>query len=85
MYVDSTGELRDIYVNSKVLRSPETEAICDDPSGIIWLVTSAETESLRDLYLSEAQREWLDSVRRNFSAVFVGRDNITSVYKLPCS
>ena len=85
MYIDSAGELRDIYVNSKVLRSTETESICNDRSQTIWLVTSAETENRRDLYLSEKNREWLDRVRRDFSAVYVGRDKITSVYRLLCS
>lgn len=84
MFVDSSGILRDIYVGSRVFDSNVPETACNDSSGTVWLVTSAETEKRRDSYLSDLQREWYDRVRHNFSPVFKGRDGITSVYKLPC-
>lgn len=85
MYFDSAGILRDIYVNSRVLRSTDPETLCNDHASTIWLVTSAETEFHRDLYLSDEQRQWLDNVTQHFRAVYVGRDDTTSVYKLSCS
>ena len=85
MYLDSAGTLRDIYVNSKVLRSTATDSVCNDHSGTMWLVTSAETEGHRDLYLSDEQRGWLARVKRDFSPVYLGRDKTTSVFRLPCS
>ncbi|MBU2677987.1 MAG: glycosyltransferase family 39 protein [Gammaproteobacteria bacterium] len=84
MYVDSEGVLRDVYVNSKVLRSAEIFDVCTIHSGAAWVVTSAESEDRRHLSLSNAQREWLEGVMRNLEPVFVARDKTTSVYRVPC-
>jgi hypothetical protein len=81
----SNGELRDIYVASKLLLEPQPpDSLLAVPGGRVWLITSGETYHRRDYYLSAAQGRWLDSLEAAVEPAFTGRDGTSHVYCLNC-
>ena len=79
------GELRDIYVLSRIL--PEVsmlDSLALHAEGRVWLITSGETRSRRDRYLSQEQGRWLDRLEASGVPAVVGRDGWTRVYCLNC-
>ena len=86
VYRAPDGALRDIYVNSQILRDVAiVDSLLAHAAGRVWVITSGETYRERDYYLDDAQRRWLDSLEATLAPVFTGRDGVTRVYCLNCS
>jgi len=84
LYRGKDQNLHDIYVGSIVATTEILETLTKDKNRRIWLITSGETYSRRDLYLREGQLQWLENIELNYSPVFTGKDKITQVYCLGC-
>ena len=85
LYLASDGRPRDVYVNSALLSTVSgMEEVVRSAAGRVWLITSGETASRKDWYLSKEQRSWLDSLEATVQPAFVGEDGVTSVYCLNC-
>ena len=78
--VDPEGRQRDIYVGALLQAEPPDPALLEQDSIGVWLVTSGETASARDWYLSPVQGAWLDDLERTVEPRFVGEDGLTKVY-----
>ena len=86
LYSAAEGDLRDIYVGSRLLAEPrDQEDLLAAPGGRVWLITSGETYSGRSYYLSATQAQWLDSLETAREPMFVGRDGVSRVYCLNCT
>lgn len=85
VYRAPDGALRDIYVNSQILRDVAlVDSLLTHAAGRVWVITSGETYGERDYYLDDAQRRWLDSLEATLAPAFTGRDGVTRVYCLNC-
>ncbi|MFQ5688801.1 MAG: glycosyltransferase family 39 protein [Gemmatimonadota bacterium] len=85
LYPAADGGLRDIYVDSRLLRgAAELDSLIAAVRGRAWLITSGETLPRRDRYLDEWQRRWLDSLEAVAAPVFQGLDGVSRVYCLNC-
>ncbi len=84
LYKGKDGNLHDIYVNSIVTTPKILDFLTNNKNQKIWLITSSETYYLRDLYLSDNQRQWLETIENSYTPVFTGKDEITRVYCLNC-
>jgi 4-amino-4-deoxy-L-arabinose transferase-like glycosyltransferase len=85
LYVAADGELRDIYVGSRLLMEPPPpDSLITAPDGRVWLITSGETYGGRSYYLSARQAHWVDSLESALVPAFTGRDGISRVYCLNC-
>jgi hypothetical protein len=85
LFATPEGDVRDIYVGSKLLASPlAPDSLLESPEGRVWLVTSGETFPLRSYFLNPAQGQWLDSLETAREPSFVGRDGVTKVFCLNC-
>ncbi len=85
LYKGEEGQLRDIYVASRLLEEPQMLLDSVQASGrTLWVVTSAETIDRPTYYLTGDQREFLDAVMLNGAEVYRGRDGVTNVYCLNC-
>ncbi|KPJ89561.1 MAG: hypothetical protein AMS18_12365 [Gemmatimonas sp. SG8_17] len=79
------GEVRDIYVGSRLLTTPlPPDSLLESSEGRVWLVTSGETFPMRSYFLNPAQGQWLDSLETAREPSFIGRDGVTKVYCLNC-
>ncbi len=78
------GKLHDIYTDSIVANSDALRSINNINNKRIWIITSGETHHKRDLSLNKEQHQWLENIKSNHKPVFIGKDNITSVYCLNC-
>lgn len=86
VYKAADGELRDIYVNSRLLEDTrKLRALAAEARGRVWIITSGETYPRRDYYLSAEQRSWLESFESALLPVFVGKDKATKVFCVNCS
>ncbi len=80
------GELRDIYVASRLLLEPQPpDSLLSTRGGRVWLITSGETYPRREYYLSATQGRWLDSLENALVPAFTGRDSVSQVYCLNCA
>ena len=61
LYLDANGDQRDLYVNSRPIENiGMLDTIIDDKAdGKLWFITSGESYSKREGYLSTGQRAWL--------------------------
>lgn len=85
VYLDDEGTPREIYAGAIPLTTPDQmEAVVDEAPGNVWLITSGETALLRDWYLSEEQRAWLESIEERVAPAFVGEDGYSRVFCLNC-
>lgn len=85
LYLDSEGRPRDKYVNSILLSTvAQLQEVVESAGGRAWFITSGETASLRDWYLSNEQGRWLDSLEATTAPSFTGSDGVTAVYCLNC-
>ena len=84
LYKGKDQKLHDIYVNSIVASAETLSTITNDKRHRIWLITSGETYSQRDIYLKEDQRQWIEHIESTHTPVFTGQDQITQVYCLNC-
>lgn len=83
--VQEDGTVRDIYVGSIPLPDPaRVDSLAGAAPGRVWFITSGETQSAADYYLTPEQRAWLDSLENARRPVAVGEDGVTSVYCLNC-
>ena len=82
MYVnrDDKGKLHDIYVWSELMTELPDSTWLNQPDRNVWLITSLETDTRRDLYLSEDQRQWLSRVENSMTPAHLSRDGVTAVY-----
>ncbi len=79
------GVYRDIYVGSRPLPDPSViDSMLRRAPGRVWLITSGETQSFSEWYLSSDQRVWLDSLMEARSPDFVAEDGVTAVFCLTC-
>jgi hypothetical protein len=83
-YTTPDDVMKDIYVGSVMLDGNALNQISSNPSKVIWVITSAETDHKRDYYLSQQQVDWLTKIERSIKPVFIARDGITKVYCLNC-
>lgn len=85
LYLGPGGRPRDMYIGSLLLpNADEIEAAVDSAEGRAWLITSGETASRPEWYLSRSQRAWFDSVKAVRSPAFVGEDGHTRAFCLNC-
>ena len=84
IYKDNDGAYRDIYVNSLVATNNDLQKLSAKKEFCTWIITSAETSQKPDYYLTKKQQLWLSNIKNKLKPVFVGRDNITEVYRLNC-
>ena len=86
LYLDSDGELRDIYVSSKPTTDAVIKKFTDNTENQIWVVTSGETQQHLDSFLEKgsAQRTWLDTLMKTGTPVLKGRDGMSATYCLNC-
>jgi len=83
MYQAEEGKLYDIYVASKIATAEALQAFADEKKRRIWVITSGEEEKGdRQLFMSSEQLQWLESIEKTYTPVFVGRDGVSHVYCL---
>lgn len=83
--VREDGTVRDMYVGSVPFPDPtRIDSLAAAASGRVWLITSGETQSAADYYLTGEQRAWLDSLATARRPAMVAEDGVTSVYCLNC-
>jgi hypothetical protein len=82
----SDGQLRDIYVNSRLLQHEnDLRLAVNEARGRVWIITSGENYGRRDSSLSPEQKRWLESVENTLHPAFIGQDKVTKVFCLNCT
>ena len=85
-YISSTdGQIRDSYINSLVAVDDIVDKLRNNGNQRIWIITSAETQSDKEFYLSKKQLSWMSKIENEYSPVYVGLDGITKVYCINCN
>ena len=87
LYDADDGNLRDIYVNSRIV-TPEAIHKIDAMASSgrrVWIITSGETYKKRSYFLSTQQLEWLNKIKLTVKPEHTGRDGMTEVYCLGCN
>lgn len=74
----------EIYVEAKILDDVNLARLLDTQLSRVWIITSGEVHNMREWYLTERQRVWLDGIERSRQALFVGSDGVSSVYCIGC-
>ncbi len=82
LYADRGGSLRDIYLSSTILATPDDlERVIRQAPGAVWLITSGETYAKREQYVGPAFGRLLDGLEAR-PADYTGLDGVTRVYCL---
>lgn len=84
LYKTNKGEIRDIYINSKIGELDEIKRVLGEKGKRAWLITSGETYNKWEFYLNKAQQQWLFNIFKSHKPAFTGRDNVTRVYCFNC-
>jgi 4-amino-4-deoxy-L-arabinose transferase-like glycosyltransferase len=85
LYYANDGQAKDIYVSSVLATIDILNSICTNTTHRAWVITSGETYTKRDYYLSVFQQKWLARLEETHKPVKIGRDGITKVYVIDCS
>lgn len=85
-YLSSTdGQIRDLYINSLVADNDIVDSLRNNKKQRIWLITSAETQSDKEFYLSKKQLSWMNTIMHKYSPAYVGLDGVSKVYCINCN
>ncbi len=82
LYKNKDAQIKDIYVNSTLLKDERLNSFLKPEAGRVWIITSAEAVTNPELYLSSAQSEWLEHISSTHKPAYTARDGVTRVYLL---
>ncbi len=85
-YLASTDDqIRDLYINSLVVDDDIVDTLSDNNKDRIWLITSAETQTNKEFYLSNKQLAWVNKIEQDNAPTYLGLDGISKVFCINCN